>query len=412
MKTKLLFFFAGLIFISPAYAATCKTPASVQEVLDCALVNHPDVKFSEAGISQGYEFEKVARQRPNLEMNSQGMTGGSGSNAYQYTEINLAHTIEFGDKRDQRIKKAKANLKIRETENLNAREKVYVETLLSLYRLRQIKNELEVVDDALMSFSKLQKQYRSHPILNPDQKASLQIFKFAENDYRMKRVPLEAQYNVYLKEIEFALGEKFTPTNSNLPAFKKTWPSLKDVKIDEISGGSRVQNAEAELKSAQAELRISQSQAYPDVKIGPSYGKQKFGNQSSDFYGLNLAMPLPIYHRNEGGVSVSRREINRADIALQATRKENSNLISIFKDKYENTIEALKNSSPVSDIIKKHFEIEAMFNRGLVSGTLIIETHRQMFDLTQTQNELELSAVEALAKFYILQGRFMELHDK
>jgi len=406
MKIKFLILL-GLVFPVQAFAEGCGNLKSVQNVLDCALVNHPEIKFSQAGIAQGREFEKVARQRPNPEFNSQGMTGGSGSNAYMYTEANIAHTIEFGDKRDHRIKKAKADLRIREASNLSAKEKIYIETLSALYRLRQIKNEIEIIDDALQSFTKIQKQFKNRPILNPEQKASLQIFKFAQSDYRMKRVPLEAQYDYFLKELEFALGEEFTPTNSNLPAFKKNWPSL--AKIEESIGGARVQMAEADLRSAQADYGVAQSKAFPDVKIGPSYGKQKFGTQTSDFYGLNLAFPLPIFHRYEGDQAVSRQEINKADILLQATKKENEYQISLFKTKYENAVTALSESASANDLLKKHYEIESLFSRGLVSGTLVIETHRQMLDVMTTQNELELSAVESLTQFYALQGKFPEV---
>ena len=54
---------------------------------------------------------------------------------------------------------------------------------------------------------------------------------------------------------------------------------------------------------------------------------------------------------------------------------------------------------------KKHKNMESLFERGLIQSSLIIEAHRQMADFTESVNEQELRAVEALWSIYALEGR-------
>ena len=57
-------------------------------------------------------------------------------------------------------------------------------------------------------------------------------------------------------------------------------------------------------------------------------------------------------------------------------------------------------------IEEKHNKIERLFFNGLVSSSLVIEAHRQLFDLEEKRNETEREAVEALGQVYIIDNQF------
>ena len=115
----------GLIFLQwalPVHAGTvdCDRLRSVQDVLSCALENHPEVRQAQIGLEQGKSLYGIASQRPNPELGSKTVFGSSPGNAsYLYTELNLAHTMELGGKRGARLEKARSESTERGAKLLN-----------------------------------------------------------------------------------------------------------------------------------------------------------------------------------------------------------------------------------------------------------------------------------------------------
>ena len=53
---------------------------------------------------------------------------------------------------------------------------------------------------------------------------------------------------------------------------------------------------------------------------------------------------------------------------------------------------------------KKHRKIESLFKRGIISTSLVIESHRQLIEFFNTRFEFENGATEALWNIYKLNG--------
>jgi hypothetical protein len=53
---------------------------------------------------------------------------------------------------------------------------------------------------------------------------------------------------------------------------------------------------------------------------------------------------------------------------------------------------------------QKHHNMESLFERGLISASLIIEAHRQMSEVIGTYHAQELRAIEALWSVYAMDG--------
>lgn len=392
-----------------AFANSCESFNTVNDVLNCALERHPSVQMANLSAEQAKDGQWVAGQRPNPEMNSQAVFGGEFSNNMT-AELNLAHTFELGGKRDSRIKVADAEMKFSQAALAQTKEETYLDTLVSLYRLRQIEDELSAIDDALQTFARIGKQYRNRPRLNPDQKASLRIFEVAEQDYKLRRAPLESEKDLKLRSLGFSLGRTFTPTTATMPKKRKVWPILPELSTSE-AGNSKLLATEAASQRASAELDLAKSVAWPDVKIGPTVIMQRQGSQSFQSYGLNLALPLPLYHRNAAGESYAARGAERAALSFSAAKRENENLKASLQQVYKSSTNALNQSASASDLLKKHEEIESLFNQGFLNGTVVIEIHRQVSDFIKTQNEQELAAVESMVRYYALAGKFPEVTE-
>jgi outer membrane protein TolC len=399
-----------IIFLSPTFVFpnSCEILNSTRTILECALINHPDLRQGTVKLEATKSLESIARQRPNPEVNSQTVWATTNGNPYFYTEYNFAHTFELGGKRDSRIQKAKSEVILEKANNLGIKEKVYLSTLLSLYRIRQLRAELDIIVDAIKSFSKIRSQYTNRPRLNPEQRANLKIFEIAESNYRMRHVPIVSEIDYHLKKLEYSLGKKIMPTIRELPIIRKSWPELSKSLNNESQNGYTVKLAEANVSLANSELSLSQSNAWPDLKIGPTFELQNSIGQNFTAYGFNFILPLPFYHRNESQKYFATLEIQKNKIALEARRKESIDEKEFYSKRYITATLALKSSPSLADLARNHQEIEKLFEQGLIPGNLVIEIHRQIHDFIKTFNEQETTAAESLTRVYMLEEKLPE----
>lgn len=397
----------ALAIAHPANAGVCDDLSSPRTILLCALERHPNIQVGRAGVEAADALEPVAKQRPNPEVNSQTVWAKTYGKPYFYTEYNFAHTFELGGKRSARIERARAELQKEKANTLEIRENVYIETLINLFRLRQLKAEMETVNDALMTFGRIRKQYKSRPRLNPEQQANLRLFELAEADYRMRLIPLEAEVHHHLKTLEIALGKSLIPEGAALPIYRKDWPELPDSIMEDLSG-SRIKLAMADLKVSTTELSLAKSTAWPDFKIGPTYELQNSIGQNFDAYGFNFVIPLPLYHRNEAGRAYANLEIKRNELKLEAEKKMSFEERTHYRLRYQRAVGTLESAYTEEDLRKRHTEVERLFDQGLIPGNLVIELHRQIHDFTKTFNTQELEAAESLVRVYMLDGKIPE----
>lgn len=405
-------FLTTIFFCMSAQSAevtqACGKVDSPQAVIDCALSNHPEARRASLSNLQAENLESAAAQRPNPELNGNFGYGNLLGDHILNTEANLAFVVEVGGKRGARIDKALAEKSSVAASSLRSREEVLLETIRALYRLRQIEIEFHTLDEALETFVRIQKQFRSRPRRTPEQEVSYSVFGFAEGDYRLRRAALETEFALRKRTIELAIGQPFDPSAQVLPNKRSSWPELSQAaKVNEFKG-SAMNSARAGFKLAEAELSLAQSASWPNLKVGPSFQNQTQGALTFQTYGFNMAFEIPLFQANGGGRAYARAGLDLAEQGLSLREREITNRRDILVQKYSNSVKVLSTSLTRAEIEKKHQSTDSLFARGIIPSSLVIEAHRQIVDFTKAQNEQELSALEALWEIYVLEGRAFE----
>jgi outer membrane protein TolC len=220
--TQLIFLF--ILATAPAIAAepACPALSSPQSVLDCVLRVHPAAKGSAALLLQAEALGSAAGQRPNPEAAGTGVFGDS----QDQMQVSLLHTFETGGKRGRRLDRARAEALELGAEALSVKEEIAVDTVSDLFRLRQIREELKLLQEALDTFSRIARQLRARPRRSPEQEVSLSVFQLAERDYSVKRSALEGETLALRRELELGLGAPLPDSDSVLPARRTQWPDL------------------------------------------------------------------------------------------------------------------------------------------------------------------------------------------
>lgn len=369
--------------------------ASPQDVLDAALSRHPEVRTAEARLRQAVAAEGTAAQRPNPELEGKA-TFASGA---EDSEASLLHTLELGGKRRARRELAGAERAVAEAGLLAAKEEVALRTVGSLYRLRQARAELRLLDETLSAFRRIQRQLRSRPRLAPEQEVSLAVFDLAQRDARLRRASLEAEEAELLAWLRpVAAGEP------SLPERRAAWPALPEAS----EGSASVLAARAAALAARGELSQARGQAWPDLKLGPSLSREKDDGGTRSTYGVGFSVPLPLFQRNAAGRKQAKLGVEAAQLSLEQLTAALKAEREAEAARYTAAVKALAEASSDEAFESTHKTVEDLAARGLIPSSLVIEAHRQLFDFTKDLHEAELAAVQALWRIHALDGRILQ----
>ncbi|QQR81265.1 MAG: TolC family protein [Deltaproteobacteria bacterium] len=390
---------------SHAQSNSCDSIKSTQDVLDCALSHHPDIQLSESSLERDKFLKSIAKQRPNPELNTSLMSGQTGGNDGLNTEFGLLIPLEVGGKRKNRIRQAIANESITQAQVLESKELTALNTVLALYRLRQIHSELATINEALSTFENIKSNYKKRTTLAPEQEISSNVFGLAADEYKLKRTTLMQEEESLKKFLELATGLSQNSIQKHLPGSKSRWPVFQGASQD--MKNSALAKTQAETTLAAANLRLAKSQAWPDFKLGPTLQTQSGTPGNPRAIGMNISMSLPLLSWNRGNIQYAQRDKSRSALAYELARNKNQNERQEQILRYQSAIASLKSLRSTASMNTEHQSIEKYFEEGLIPTSLVIESHRQIFELTESMNRQELNAIDALWRLFIIDGRFL-----
>ncbi len=404
-------FFAGFLLHVPIQKVWAEGECSItkpQDILNCALNQHPSVIAAQADKYRDDKLVDIAKQRINPELASRVIGGESSGAASFNSEISLLHTIELGGERSSRMDQARALGKQTEIQIQKNKEEVALETVLALYRLTQIKTEFHRIDETVATFNKILDTFKSRPKLAPEQDISKSSFGLSREEYKLKKIALIQEQTKLLNSLQLATGASSQAILQHLPRSKNKWPNYIPEKSEQSSNAD-LELARSEKNLAKTNVALAKSKSWPDLRVGPSLDTEfQNGGGTNVLGGVAFSIPLPVLNRNRGEKAYAQAGQIRADKNMELVlQKTNAQKQLLFKQ-YKNAVQGLRSTHPIGQLASEHQNIESFFERGMVTSTLVIETHRQLFEITKTRNEQELNAVEALWRLYILDGRLME----
>lgn len=382
----------------------CPPFQSAQDVLACAMKNHPVLKRAAAAQAQAAYLEPIALQRPNPELDALGKFGRHDGDRLNKDEATLFHTIETGGKRSARAAKARADQAVVSADALKAREEVALDTVSALYRVRQALSEAAILDRTISSLVAFEKQLSARPRLTPEQEATREVFRLAESESNLRKASLAGEADALVQTLSLAVAGPFEANSSFLPPAKTSWPDLLDASAIRAASSELVR-ARAGTEAAAADLSAARGAAYPDVRVGPTMERETEGSIVKQTYGLAVGLPLPLYHRNRAGKEYARlgvraAEANSAAVSAGLTAERQAEL-----RRYRAAVNALRRLEAGEEPDKKAARAEELFRRGLIPSSLLLESYRQVFELTKTRDEAELTAIRSLWRVYAIEGR-------
>ena len=386
-----------LLITLPIALSTGQSKASVKEfkcegsgaqrVINCVLKNSPHLKADKEALKGSNYRVGKASQIPNPTIESEYHSGRSAGVSQSEFSIGYFHTFELGGKRSARKMLAKSKNNLLHAKFESDAISTLQSSVISLYRLAQIKHELHILDEARRTFRSIIKRYKKRKKLTPNQESSVALFSLAENDYLVSINSAKSESLELSTTLSYLSSLSQQEILKSLPKESYNWPDSKTLNT-QISISSHLKVKEQRLETSKQNLQKEKSHAWPDLLVGPVYKTSSEGGTSANSIGISVSIPLPLYNSNSAGVNLALAEKSASEIRYLNSQRSAEMELNKQITRYKRFISTLSSTKSIEQMERDHKRIESLFERGLVDSALIIETHRQILDLTMLMHLL------------------------
>lgn len=404
MKRLFLGVFVSMLTITTFASSESCSIKDANEFLDLIKKNHHEIHIAETKRDLWAGGVETADTSYNPRLSSDVI---SNEDNEIETELKVTQRFELGGKRDARKRFALEKQKLGEIKIQETKENIILNSVLDLYRLRQINQVIPLYEEAYSSFNKLLNKKRNlEKSLSPAQEVEFETLGLALDEYFLKLTELRAKRSLLLGHLKLDAGGKCRATLNSLPVeFNFNSKRITSLKLDD---STEYKMRKAELLAAKSQYEVAKSNAYSDLEIGPKYESSIVDGKREHAIGLSISFDIPVLNTNDGKKAQGLALVKEAEHELHYQEIDLKMDYQNWLSKYKRYLKVYKKIASIKSLEKKHRRIEKLFERGIISTSTIIESHKQLIDFKTRRNEYELGAVEALWNLYKVRGSILK----
>lgn len=300
------------------YAVEPVAPLTLESALALATAQNPtlsaariEVDASEGGITQ-------ARVIPNPEVSVQ-MEDTRSSTRATTAQMNLP--VELGGKRGARIGAAQRARDVAQaqlgTAQADLRANViaaFFKVVIAQERVRLATGSVDIARRGLQVASRRVAAGKVAPV--EETKAQVELA-----NAELERAESDAALVAARQTLTTLWGNaapRFTEADGNLQAL----PARPEAALlrQSLDNSPALQASERELDRRQAEINVQRSRQYPDVTLSVGAKRDAGAPERGTFPVVGVAIPLPLFDRNQGNLYTAIRQADKAADELRATR--------------------------------------------------------------------------------------------
>lgn len=368
---------------------------SVSEAVSLFLEHNLDLLMTKYGIDHAKGLAITAKLFPNPVFSLFGGTAFTQGQTFQgtrYITPQIEQMFLLAGKRGYRIESANYGIQAAEATFTNAIRELTLTLKDTYYQVQLASRRLDLAKD---------NQERFHRILTIGELRFKKGF-IAEVDLirlRLQAVDFGAQVIRFSQEVQTALNDlrlllALPPTTdlvltSDL-VYKRVTPDIARLRTEALDKRPDLQARRFVLSQQQANLKLAQAFRYPDPVVGGNFNLQgPDGPNNQQLYGLTLEVPLPIFDRNQGGISQAETAIQVAQVDLHKTTLAVQNEIEVT---YRNLTQSQRlveayQAGVLDDARTTFFILEKAYQKGGVTLLDVLDAART--SQTILQNYLE-----------------------
>lgn len=393
----------NFISLRVSAAADCNKGSTTKSFYECVLQSDPSYQSSVLTKRSAKASRDAITKWPNPKLEAKSIAGENAGENVGSTELGISFSIsDLLVKRPALSRAGRSEEKLMMVEGEESEFKSKAQLIKDLYRYRQIRDELELVNEAITAFKKIEQQFRSRSARGPEQEITLSLVELAQGDYQLQKNHLSVEINEILVKYKGILGSHFNFKDELLPQLRQTWPTINQSLISKYT--FELRRHEAEKEKHEAEQSLANAEAWPNIEAGPVVERNTEGPTQYNSTGFSISVDIPVFNWNGGARALSRANLDKAKLNYEYALRKADLERDLLIQKFTSAVESLKESTSSESLNRKHAQIDRLFRQGLTSGTTVIEAHRQISEFTESQHEHELVALESLMYIYQLSG--------
>lgn len=383
---------------------------TLRQVLRLTLLQNPELAAADSGIraARGREIQAALRPNPSLFTEADSIVGSGAYRgaAQSETTLQLSQLVELGGKRQARIRVARGGRELagfdyesKRRDVLVAATKAFVQTLAAQRRQALAEETSKLAEELAPAVQRRVEAGAANAVemtraQNAAAAARIETQQSAR-DLGAARQRLAASWAAPAPRFDRASGdlERLPP----VPPFAAL--------ARQLASNPALARSATEIAQRQAEIQRAQAEAIPDVTIalGPRY----LAETNDAALRLNVSLPLPVFHRNQGAILEARAERDRtaqlhAAAASQLTVALNDACQSLIAARQE--IETLRGT-----LLPGSEEAFRQVNEGYGAGRFgfldLLETRRALVGARVQLLNAQASYHQALAEIEGLTGQ-------
>lgn len=209
--------------------------------------------------------------------------------------------------------------------------------------LRNLKYQLRSNYYTLVQLFSVQQIYKQQlqemNVLLTGMEAELKAGNIAQKDYlRVQALVISLQQDITennrsLSDTEAELKTLLQVSANTFikPADSLSFTSFQTPKLDELVAAAKENNAsylmqQKQIVYQQQNLVYQKALKAPDITIAPEYDKSS--NYTTNYYGLTLSLPLPVFNKNQGNIKAAEFSIKQQQTSLKQLETELTNNVT------------------------------------------------------------------------------------
>ncbi|TZG24408.1 TolC family protein [Sphingomonas montanisoli] len=373
---------------------------TLDQALELAGASSPSLEVASAGIRSADAARTVAGLRPNPSIVTQTENvAGSG----QYRDVRSAETtaglelpIELGGKRSARIAVADARgqraaiaAAVTLADLRLAVIQAYVEAVAAERRLATAREQSGLAAEGLRAARVRVRAGRASPI--EEQRADV------------VRINAEAAVERAIRTLEVARGNLARRIGQPIGGM------LDVAWFDRVAGYGPTQGidpggtlamaaAQADVATADAQVRLARSQRVPDITLSASARRLAATNDTAAVFGVSI--PFPVFNNGSAAVAQARAERDQSDAQGRVIALETAQAIAAAEAEVANAATTARTASgPALVAAQESARIARIGYREGKFGQL------DLLDAERTLSETRAAAIDALAAYHDAQAR-------
>jgi len=218
---------------------------------------------------------------------------------------------------------------------------------------------------------------------------------------RLQMVDFQSQVIQSLQEAELARGDlrqllRLSPkTSMELTTdmdFRRIDPDINKLRVAAIDMRPDIRAKRFAYSQRESDLKLAKAYRVPDITVGAGYEIQgSRGPDNPQQWVLNLAVPVPLFNRNQGGIQQAEVAVQTAEADLNKTVNQVENEVEVA---YRNLIQSRRLveafvGGVLDDARSTLTIVERAYERG---GATILD----LLDAARTSRTIQQNYIEAL----------------